>query len=176
MAARDHDLVAPALRDLDAVAFDTDGVITDSPRLHAAAWKSAFDAFPGGHPPDDPQARRPFDIRDDYLTYVDGRSRRDGAALLASRGIDPTDATVRAVAENKERLFTRRLREQGVDVHPGTVRLGLVGKPDPGLFLEAVRRLGAEPTPAAAGERLRRHGADIVVLDPGERGARGAPR
>lgn len=32
------------LRSERAVAFDTDGVITDSARSHAAAWKQAYDA------------------------------------------------------------------------------------------------------------------------------------
>ncbi|NGO46083.1 hydrolase, partial [Streptomyces sp. YC419] len=49
-----HDLLAPALRDVRAVVFDTDGVITDSARVHAAAWKAAFDAYLRAHPPEDP--------------------------------------------------------------------------------------------------------------------------
>ena len=74
-------------------------------------------------------------------------------------------------------------------------RLGLAGKPAPDVFLEAARRLRAEPSEAAiledalagveAGRRggfrlvsgvdrtghadeLRAHGADVVVADPGE--------
>jgi beta-phosphoglucomutase-like phosphatase (HAD superfamily) len=34
-----RDALAPALRDVRAVVLDTDGVITDSARVHAAAWK-----------------------------------------------------------------------------------------------------------------------------------------
>jgi HAD superfamily hydrolase (TIGR01509 family) len=114
----------PALRGMDAVVLDTDGVITDSARLHAAAWKTAFDACLRDHPPQDPAQRRPFDVREDYLRYVDGKSRLDGAAsFLASRGLRLPDATVREVAAAKERLFTELLRERGVDAYPGTVRL-----------------------------------------------------
>ncbi|NWF28756.1 HAD-IA family hydrolase [Streptomyces sp. PKU-EA00015] len=119
-------------RGVAAVVLDTDGVVTDSARLHAAAWKTAFDACLEEHPPDDPQDRRPFDVRDDYLRHVDGRSRLDGAAaFLGSRGMrlppgspddPPGTGTVAAVAAYKERLFTERLR-QGVDAFPGTVRL-----------------------------------------------------
>jgi HAD superfamily hydrolase (TIGR01509 family) len=189
------------------VILDTDGVITDSARVHAAAWQEAFDACLRDHPPPDPVQRRPFDARDDYLRYVNGKSRLDGAAdFLASRGLDlppgdPADEagtdTVRAVAALKERLFTDRLREHGVDAYPGTVRLltvlhsaeaplaavsasrharellersgvldffdvlvdgveaarlGLPGKPDPGLFLEAARRLDVAPAAAAVVE------------------------
>ncbi|MEU6379785.1 HAD-IA family hydrolase [Streptomyces sp. NPDC046909] len=244
--------LAPVLRDVRAVVFDTDGVITDSARVHAVAWKTAFDAFLRAHPPEDPARGRPFDARDDYLRYVDGKSRLDGAAaFLASRGLDTSGATVRAVAAEKERLFTERLRKYGVDAYPGTVRLvlalrragipvaaasasrhagellslagvlnlfdllvdggeaarlGLAGKPEPALFLEAVRRLHVPADRAAvvedalagveagrrggfalvvgvdraatgeSGERLLRNGADIVVRDLAELCAGGAPK
>ncbi|MGX1667283.1 HAD family hydrolase [Streptomyces sp. NPDC055366] len=106
------------LRGTAAVVFDTDGVITDSARVHAAAWKTAFDAFPLL------RGRHPFDVQDDYLRYVDGKSRLDGArAYLESQGLSPSRAEVRTVAADKERLFTDRLREHGIDAYPGTVRL-----------------------------------------------------
>ncbi|GAA2393155.1 hypothetical protein GCM10010420_17400 [Streptomyces glaucosporus] len=251
---------APCLRGVHAVVFDTDGVITDSARVHAAAWKKAFDAclevwrerFGGtGTGPGD--RFRPFDADEDYRHHVDGRARIDGAAaFLASRGLDlppgtpqdpPGDDTVRAVAARKEKLFTDALREHGVDTWPGTLRLlrvlrrggtpmavisasrharellsgagvlelfdavvdgheaarlGLPGKPDPAVFLEAARRLGAPASRTAvvedalagveAGRRggfglvvgvdrtagptsaadLRDHGADVVVRDLAE--------
>jgi beta-phosphoglucomutase family hydrolase len=157
--------LAPALRDVEAVVFDTDGVITDSARVHAAAWKTAFDAFLREHPPADPAQGRPFDVRDDYLRYVDGKSRADGAAaFLASRGFEPSAEQVRAVAADKERLFTERLREHGIDAYPGTVRL-----------LHALRRarlpLAAASASRHAGELLTRAGVlDLfdALVDGGE--------
>ncbi|CAL9595719.1 putative protein [Streptomyces sp. enrichment culture] len=143
-AARDPgEDAAPAhrLHGLRAVVFDTDGVITDSARVHAAAWKEAFDDClrewrerGGGRPGEEPRDRfRPFDVQEDYRRYVDGRSRLDGAAaFLASRGLDlppgepddpPGNGTVRAVAARKERLFTAALRQGGVEAWPGTLRL-----------------------------------------------------
>ncbi|WPW29592.1 HAD-IA family hydrolase [Streptomyces atratus] len=120
--------LAPCLRSVRAVVFDTDGVIIDSARRHAAAWKKAFDACLSAV-----EGQRPFDADDDYLRHVDGRSRKDGAAaFLASRGLDlpegsPDDApgteTVWAIAARKEELFTQSLRSDPVDVWPGTVRL-----------------------------------------------------
>jgi HAD superfamily hydrolase (TIGR01509 family) len=240
------------LAGVPAVVLDTDGVIVDSARLHAAAWKEAFDAFLAAHPPDDPDQRRPFDAQDDYLRHVDGKSRLDGArAFLVSRGLRPAEESVRAVAAHKDELFTARLRAGGVDAYPGTVRLlralrgagvrtaaasasrhagellhragldglfdelvdgaeaarlGLPGKPEPDLFLEAARRLGCAPSRTAVvedalagvaagssggfspvigvdrttdpdtGERLLDHGADAVVHDLGELLTEGAPR
>jgi HAD superfamily hydrolase (TIGR01509 family) len=125
--------LAPSLRALQAVVFDTDGVITDSARLHAAAWKAAFDAFLRAHPPEDPALGGPFDMDVDYRRHVDGKSRIDGAAaFLASRritlplgrpGDPPGDGSVWAIAARKERLFNTELRRQSVDSWPGTVRL-----------------------------------------------------
>ncbi|MEW2433566.1 HAD-IA family hydrolase [Streptomyces caniferus] len=120
--------LAACLHSLRAVVLDTDGVIIDSAPTHAAAWKGAFDAClaaAGG--------RRPFDPVDDYLRYVDGRSRQDGAAaFLRARGLDlppgtpddtPGTDTVGAVAARKDELFTASLRTTAVTTWPGTVRL-----------------------------------------------------
>jgi HAD superfamily hydrolase (TIGR01509 family) len=107
------------------VVFDTDGVIIDSARVHAAAWKEAFDAVA--------ELRPPFDEHEDYRRYVDGRSRHDGAAtFLEARGLrlpygDPGDppgtGTVCAVAARKEEAFRELLSERGVEAWRGTVRL-----------------------------------------------------
>ncbi|MGW8399357.1 HAD family hydrolase [Streptomyces lydicus] len=120
--------LAGCLHSIGAVVLDTDGVITDSARVHAAAWKDAFDpalAAAGG--------QRPFDPVQDYLRHVDGRARLDGAAaFLASRGLDlplgeegdaPGTDTVHAVAARKDELFTARLEAGGIEVWPGTVQL-----------------------------------------------------
>ncbi|MEU5208587.1 HAD-IA family hydrolase [Streptomyces sp. NPDC020742] len=119
--------LAGCLHSLRAVVFDTDGVITDSARVHAAAWKGAFDPALAA------AGQRPFDPVTEYLRHVDGRTRLDGAAaFLESRGLDlplgePGDApgtgTVHAVAARKEELFTARLRAGDIVAWPGTVRL-----------------------------------------------------
>ncbi|MEZ0090904.1 hypothetical protein ABH925_002063 [Streptacidiphilus sp. EB129] len=127
-----HEVLDPRIRDVEAVVFDTDGVITDSARPHAAAWKEAFDACLREHPIADGVPRRPFD-NEDYRRRVDGRSRREGAAaFLESRGLHlrdedvddpPGTATVSAVAARKELLFPARLGEGAVTAWPGTVRM-----------------------------------------------------
>ncbi|MFG2093343.1 HAD family hydrolase [Streptomyces sp. NPDC048612] len=120
--------LAACLHSLRAVLFDTDGVITDSAPVHAAAWKGAFDACLATV-----EGQRPFDPVDDYLRHVDGRARQDGAAaFLRSRGLDlplgapddpPGTDTVHAVAARKEELFSASLRDRPVPTWPGTVRL-----------------------------------------------------
>ncbi|MEU6394714.1 HAD-IA family hydrolase [Streptomyces sp. NPDC046939] len=116
---------ASPLRTVDAVVLDTDGVITDSARLHAQAWKAVFDAFLREQPPDSAADLRPFAIDVDYPLYVDGKSRRDGAAaFLAARGMRAAPETVEAVARDKDRHFTERLRQGApVPAYPGTVDL-----------------------------------------------------
>ncbi|WP_129840002.1 HAD-IA family hydrolase [Streptomyces sp. RFCAC02] len=118
-------VAVPELWACRAVVFDTDGVITDSARAHAAAWKETFDTVPGVDPPFDPDA--------DYRRYVDGKSRMDGAeSFLTARGTgipygDPGDppgtGTVHAVAAAKDRVFMRVLGEGTLEAYPGTVRL-----------------------------------------------------
>ncbi|WP_406864666.1 HAD-IA family hydrolase [Streptomyces sp. HUAS MG47] len=93
-----------------AVVLDTDGVLLDSASVHAAAWKTAFDACL-----DVLDGQAPFDADAEYRRFVDGRPRYDGAAaFLASRGLDlrpgePSDppgcGTVWAVAARKEQAF-----------------------------------------------------------------------
>ncbi len=59
----------------DAVIFDLDGVITQTQKIHAKAWKRTFDDFlkkrAGG------DTFTPFDISKDYLYYVDGKPRNE---------------------------------------------------------------------------------------------------
>jgi beta-phosphoglucomutase family hydrolase len=247
----------PVLDRVDAVVFDTDGVLTDTASVHAAAWKRLFDEYLRQRAARLGEPFRPFEERD-YLLYVDGRPRYDGVAnFLASRGItlawgDPSDPpgreTVCGLGNDKNRRFLAQVREHGVHAFPASVafvralrdkgvgtavvsasrnmrvvldaagirdlfdvevdgadaaRLGLPGKPDPALFLEAARRLGVPAARAAvvedalagveAGRRggfglvvgvdrvgqaaaLRERGADVVVDDLGRLALDGRPR
>lgn len=119
---------AAVLLSVRAVVFDTDGVITDSAPVHAAAWKEAFDACLATH-----EGQRPFDEVNDYRRYVDGRSRKDGATgFLLARGLrlpegspddSPGTGTVWSVAAWKDEAFTRSLRTRPIAVWEGTIRL-----------------------------------------------------
>jgi len=109
-----------------ACLFDLDGVLTKTAEVHARAWKQTFDAFLKT------RGEKPFDLVHDYDEYVDGKPRLDGVRdFLASRGIelpegssdDPPDAeTVHGLANAKNELVLRLIREQGVEAYEGSVR------------------------------------------------------
>jgi len=120
-------------RRFDAVIFDLDGVITDTASLHAAAWKEMFDKVL--EEISDPAGGRqaPFDKKEDYLRYVDGKPRSDGVIdFLASRKIElpegqPDDApdklTVFGLGNRKNHLFQQKLKEDGANVYDTSMRL-----------------------------------------------------
>lgn len=110
-----------------AVLFDLDGVLTDTARVHAKAWKETFDEFLGTK--DQP----PFTIEGDYRRFVDGRPRYQGVAtFFASRGIalpwgEPSDGpdqeTICGVGNRKNELVNELIASDGVAVYPGSRRL-----------------------------------------------------
>ena len=114
----------------DAVLFDLDGVITDTARVHANAWKQMFDAYLVSKAGDQGKVRL-FDSESDYRAYVDGKPRYDGVrSFLESRGIhlpwgDPSDspemATICGLGNRKNELVNKILETDGVFVFPGSV-------------------------------------------------------
>ncbi len=117
------------LKRFDAFIFDLDGVITQTAKVHALAWKKMFDDYLAKHTP---QAAL-FDIESDYLRYVDGKPRYDGVrSFLASRNLtlaygDPADApgeeTVCGLGNLKDELYHATLRSDGVEVYESSVKL-----------------------------------------------------
>lgn len=135
-------------REVRACLFDMDGVLTDTARVHAEAWKRTFDSFLAEHV--GPGAE-PFDVDSDYRAHVDGKPREDGVRdFLAARGIplpegeadDPPDvATVAGVGNRKNALVQELIDERGVDVYEGSAR-----------FVDAVHRAGI-PTAVVSSSR-----------------------
>lgn len=123
---------------IDAWLFDLDGVLTDTARVHAQAWKETFDELLAERSPDGSFVA--FD-QADYEGLVDGKPRADGVRdFLASRGIvlpegDPSDGpeqrTVAGVGNRKNAVVLARLAAGGVTVFAGSV-----------AFVRAVRRAG----------------------------------
>jgi beta-phosphoglucomutase family hydrolase len=115
-----------------ACLFDLDGVLTQTAKVHAAAWKTTFDAFLHSYDKHTGRADRPFDLNSDYENYVDGKTREDGVrSFLASRDInlpeggpddEPGTETVYGVGQAKQGAFMALLEEHGPQVYEGSVR------------------------------------------------------
>src|SRR3979411_3437194 len=72
-----------------ACLFDLDGVLTQTAKVHAAAWKQMFDEYLRQRAEQRGEQFVEFDIEHDYNEYVDGKPRYDGVrSFLASRGIE----------------------------------------------------------------------------------------
>ncbi|MCF2529386.1 HAD family hydrolase [Yinghuangia soli] len=114
-----------------AFLFDLDGVLTQTAKVHAAAWKAMFDGFLRAEAERGGTPFVPFDAGPDYDRYVDGRPRLDGTrGFLASRGItlpegEPDDPpgtrTVQGLSNLKNDTVLRMIREQGVEAYPGSL-------------------------------------------------------
>lgn len=111
---------------IKAVIFDMDGVLTDTAKVHEAAWSLIFNAFLQEQSPE----AAPFS-HDDYLRHVDGKSRLSGVRdFLAERGIvlpegntdDPSGAkTIQGLAKRKNAAFRAVLTANGASAFPDTV-------------------------------------------------------
>jgi beta-phosphoglucomutase family hydrolase len=137
-----------------ACLFDLDGVLTQTAKVHAAAWKEMFDAFLRDRSERTEEPFRPFALPEDYAAHVDGKLRADGVrAFLASRGIDlpegapgdpPTAETIHGLGTRKNDLVLALIRERGVEVYPGSVR-----------FVEVVRDAGLRRAVVSASKNCR---------------------
>jgi beta-phosphoglucomutase family hydrolase len=118
--------------------FDLDGVLTQTAKVHAAAWKHMFDDYLRARSHRDHTKFVPFDAHDDYDTYVDGKPRADGTrSFLASRGIElpegaaddgPDVESIVGLGNRKNQLVLQMIHDEGVEPYPGSVR-----------YLQAVR-------------------------------------
>ncbi|MGH2966809.1 MAG: beta-phosphoglucomutase family hydrolase [Solirubrobacterales bacterium] len=112
--------------------FDLDGVLTQTAKVHAAAWKEMFDAYLRARAARTGEAFVAFDPIGDYDEYVDGKPRYEGVhSFLDSRGIDlpqddPSDVsdaeTIVGLGNRKNEIVLRMIREQGVQAYEGSVR------------------------------------------------------
>ena len=112
--------------------FDLDGVLTKTAKVHDAAWQEMFDGYLRERSARSGEPFVPFDPARDYDEYVDGKPRADGTrSFLESRGItlpegEPGDApdteTVAGLSNRKNKILLRRIREDGVEAYPGSVR------------------------------------------------------
>ncbi|MBE0431603.1 MAG: trehalose-phosphatase, partial [Dehalococcoidia bacterium] len=122
-----------SLKDIAAVIFDLDGVLTDTASVHAEAWKQLFDEYLRDRSERLGEPFRPFDSQSDYLSYVDGKPRYDGVrSFLESRGISlpqgsPDDApdseTICGLGNRKNRRFLELLKQKGARPYSSSIAL-----------------------------------------------------
>ena len=81
-----------------ALLFDLDGVITQTAKVHAAAWKEMFDGFLRERAQRTGEPFVEFDAHHEYDEHVDGKPRLAGVrGFLDARGIEhDEDARPRA--------------------------------------------------------------------------------
>ena len=126
---------------MKACLFDLDGVLTQTAKVHAAAWKEMFDAFLEARAQKWGEAFVAFDPIGDYDAYVDGKPRADGTrSFLAARGIElpeggpddpPGTSTIAGLSNAKNEIVLRRIRADGVQAYAGSV-----------AYVRAVRNAG----------------------------------
>jgi beta-phosphoglucomutase family hydrolase len=115
-----------------ACLFDLDGVLTQTAKVHAAAWKEMFDAFLSRRAKQSGEKFVQFDQVRDYDEYVDGKPRYDGVrSFLAARAIelpegapdDPPDAeTIHGLGNRKNEIVLKLIHDDGVQPYDGSVR------------------------------------------------------
>ena len=115
-----------------ACLFDLDGVLTQTAKVHAAAWKEMFDDYLRERAAESGERFVAFDRVGDYDEYVDGKPRYEGVrSFLDSRGIelprgDPSDATdaetIDGLGNRKNEIVLRLIQDQGVEAYDGSVR------------------------------------------------------
>ncbi|MEM8806910.1 MAG: trehalose-phosphatase [Cyanobacteria bacterium P01_G01_bin.38] len=118
-----------------AIILDLDGVITQTARLHAQAWKQMFDEYlhqrTDPHKAEPLENASPFTLETDYLCYVDGRPRYEGVqTFLTSRGLalpygNPNAAageeTICGLGNRKNAIFLELIHQQGVEVYEDAI-------------------------------------------------------
>jgi beta-phosphoglucomutase family hydrolase len=116
---------------IKACLFDLDGVLTQTAKVHARAWKQTFDAYLRERADAGAGDFVPFDEVADYDAYVDGKPRYEGVrSFLEARGIglpegeedDPPSAeTIHGLGNRKNEIVLGLIHEQGVEPYEGSV-------------------------------------------------------
>ena len=133
--------------EIEACLFDLDGVLTQTAKVHAAAWKTTFDEFLRKRAQERGEQFREFDAVRDYDEYVDGKPRYEGVrSFLDSRSIDlpqgsPSDPpqadTIDGLGNRKNDLVLELIDRDGVQPYEGSVRYAKAAR-DAGLHRAVV--------------------------------------
>jgi Cof subfamily protein (haloacid dehalogenase superfamily)/HAD superfamily hydrolase (TIGR01509 family) len=106
-----------------ACVFGLEGVLTQTAKLHAEAWKRLFDHYLRERARASGEPFIPFDPARDYSLHFDGKPPLDDVrSFLASRDIAVPDKTVRALSERKGAILAELLRQERAETYEGSVR------------------------------------------------------
>lgn len=118
------------LTKLDALLADLDGVVTETAKLHRAAWKRMFDEYLEERSAKLGEPYRPF-TKEDYARHVDGKPRYDGVTgFLQSRRISlpfghlddsPDKETVCGLGNRKNGYFQESLGSKPVRTYSNAI-------------------------------------------------------
>src|SRR3954447_26040341 len=127
---------------IEACLFDLDGVLTQTAKVHSAAWKQMFDESLECRAAREGEPFVPFDPGEDYNEYVDGKPRYDGVrSFLEARGIElpdgspddpPSAETIDGLGNRKNELVLELIQRDGVDAYEGSIRYAKAAR-DAGL-------------------------------------------
>jgi beta-phosphoglucomutase family hydrolase len=119
-------------KNIKALIFDMDGVITNTVALHAEAWKTLCDSFLKQRSEEEGKTYAPFEFMDDYRKFVHGVPRLEAMRnFMASRGIslpegnpddEANDNTIVGLGERKDLYFHELLKQNSVVVFDNAVQ------------------------------------------------------
>jgi beta-phosphoglucomutase-like phosphatase (HAD superfamily) len=134
--------------DITAVIFGVDGVIIDSARTAAGAWKSVFDPFLRTYAAAHETVFVPFDVRKDYSRHIHGKPRLAGARdFLDSRDIRLPYDDLRGLTTREEEFFLAEVHRHGVSPFASAVTL-----------IRETRRRGIHTAAVSS----QRHGIEVL--------------
>jgi beta-phosphoglucomutase family hydrolase len=138
-----------------ALLFDLDGVITQTAKVHAAAWKEMFDGFLRERSQRTGEPFVEFDAHHEYDEHVDGKPRLAGVrGFLDARGIEYDEDLVRELGDRKQELVLRLIRDDGVEVYDGSLR-----------FVRAARDHGLRSAVVSSSANARDILSSVGILD-----------
>nr|WKN38635.1 trehalose-phosphatase [Tunicatimonas sp. TK19036] len=118
-------------KEIEAILCDLDGVLTQTARLHARAWKLLFDELLTKEAAKNQAMYREFVIATDYPKYIDGKPRLEGIrSYLEAKNIKIPEGsstesidtmTVHSLSKKKNTLFHELLTKEGVEVYPASI-------------------------------------------------------
>jgi Cof subfamily protein (haloacid dehalogenase superfamily)/HAD superfamily hydrolase (TIGR01509 family) len=128
-----------------ACLFGLGGVLTQTVKLHAAAWKELFDYHLRRHAQATGEPFVPFDAVRDFHLYFDGKPPFEAIrTFLESRGIELRDATINALAHRKSEITAELLKKEPIEAYEGSVQ-----------FVHAARAAGLRTAVVSASSHCR---------------------